>query len=170
MNSPIITENKTLKTVLSFITVALLVVALILLTRSAQQPAANGGIQPNQPTLPGSETAAAIEARLDGTNYQMSQFNGTRYENSPITLGFQNGRLSAKFCNTIGGSYAISEDVISAELVSTLMYCEQPEGLMVMESRFSTMLSEGAIITENQGIVTITGNSGNSFVFTLQAI
>ncbi len=95
------------------------------------------------PTTP---SAPVAPATLDGKNYRLVSFNGVSVpQNENYTLSFGQGTISAKFCNNMSGSYIVSGVTIKASpLISTLMYCASPSGLMNMETAFGTMLDSGA--------------------------
>ncbi len=75
-----------------------------------------------------------LENPLLGT-WTLSQFNNTSIANSNYTLVFDRDRVSAKFCNSMSGSYSLSRNTIMAPMMmSTMMYCEgQP---MTLENAF----------------------------------
>lgn len=85
-------------------------------------------------------------AVLDGKSFRLTSFNGVIVsEDANYTLSFEDGRIGAKFCNSMGGEYTLSNGFIRAsEMVSTLMYCSSPENLMGLETFFNSLLNRGA--------------------------
>jgi heat shock protein HslJ len=76
-----------------------------------------------------------IENPLLGS-WTLNQFNNTTISNPIFTIVFDNTRVSAKFCNSVSGSYSQSgSTIIAPQMISTMMYCEgQP---MTLENAFS---------------------------------
>lgn len=83
---------------------------------------------------------------LEGKTFRLASFNGVAVaQDANYTLTFEEGRLGAKFCNSMGGEYVVSKGFISApQLVQTLMFCSTPDNLMTLENFFSSLLSKGA--------------------------
>ncbi len=71
------------------------------------------------------------------------------------TLTLSDTTIGARFCNSMGGTYETKGSQISAQLISTMMFCEQPQGLMDMETAFSAMLSRGAELTVEGNMLTL---------------
>ena len=82
-----------------------------------------------------SQTPTSIENPLIG-KWTLSGYNSTAITSAGYTLTFEWNNVSAKFCNSMFGSYTISGNRISSPgLASTMMYCEgQP---MTLENAFS---------------------------------
>ena len=105
---------------------------------------------------------------LNNTTFQLSSFNGT-----PLPLGqnyfvsFENGTVNAKFCNGMGGSYTLTGNKLTANLMGTLMYCSSPENIMAIESTFGSILGTGATILQEGTTMTLTGSKGEKMVFTI---
>ena len=85
-------------------------------------------------------------AALEGKTFRLASLNGVVVSaDANYTLEFEEGRLGAKFCNNMGGEYAISRGFITVpQMVSTLMFCSTPDNLMGLENFFSSLLSKGA--------------------------
>lgn len=97
--------------------------------------------------------------RFEKTDFTLISVNG-KFINGPYTATFTDGQVSAKFCNGMGGEYSIKGNIVTAPaLVSTMMFCETPEGLMEAEQVFSKILSEGAKITITETVLEL--NSGD---------
>ena len=104
---------------------------------------------------------------LDGSSFRLTSYNGTAVPASATyTLSFAEGKLSAKFCNGLGGAYILKGPTLTAtQLMGTKMYCAQPANLMTMEDGFGKMLSEGAIVTHTETTITLK-NPTYTFVYT----
>lgn len=128
---------------------------------------------PQDPNLAGGSMLAGTSVPLEGTEFRLAQYNGVATpDDSAYTLVFQDGRLAARFCNQMGGDYTNSNGVITApQLVSTLMFCESPAGLMDMETGFSNTVAEGAVYTLEGDVLTITSADGQQvFMYTVPSI
>lgn len=114
------------------------------------------------------KASMSINAAIAGNTYKLTSFNGTMIAvDQNYTTTFKDGKLNAKFCNSMGGDYSLKDGVIKANLVSTMMYCGTPSNLMTIESTFGKVTSEGGIITvDNTNTITLKGKSGEVFVFT----
>ncbi len=73
-------------------------------------------------------TAQTQDARLAGTGWQLSAFDGKPIAaEMKITLAFKEKQLGAKVCNAIGGSYSLTgAQLIGREMISTQMACMGP--------------------------------------------
>ncbi len=103
---------------------------------------------------------------VEGT-WTLVSFNGMAVtgEAAP-TVTFADGRLSAKFCNQMGGDYAAQGGTMTApQLVSTMMYCTSPEYLMNAESTFGTVLANGAAYAVTANTLRIDGPADENFTF-----
>jgi uncharacterized lipoprotein YbaY len=104
---------------------------------------------------------------LEGSTFRLASFNGKEIEQGRnYLLSFEDGSMSAKFCNNMGGNYNIQNGVLNATAFSTLMYCSEPADLMEMESAFSSMLNSGANFSLSNHVLTLTGE-GTEMVFTV---
>lgn len=85
---------------------------------------------------------------LVGTQFKLVAVNNKLAPAGDYTISFTDTNLSAKFCNGVGGAYTMKDYVISAPaLMGTLMFCEQPAGLMAIEQLFSKMMVTGVNTT-----------------------
>ncbi len=86
---------------------------------------------------------------LENTVFKVVALNGKLAPGiGDYTVSFTNGKVEAKFCNGVGGDYSIKDYVITAPtLMSTLMFCEKPDGLMNIEQTFAKMMAQGAQAT-----------------------
>lgn len=95
------------------------------------------------------EAVYAPSVPLEGTVFKIVALNGKLAPGiGDYTVSFSEGKLQAQFCNGLGGEYAIKDFVITApNVMSTLMFCEKPDGLMNMEQTFGKMITAGARYT-----------------------
>ncbi len=100
-------------------------------------------------------------------NYRLFSYNGKELgKDTDYTLAFFGGLLSARFCNTLAGEYSTAPGMIMApSLISTEMFCKDPEGLMDMEMAFGSMLARGSTASILLSSLTLSGQNGDVFVF-----
>lgn len=111
---------------------------------------------------------AIVSSNLNNHTYRLTSYNGaTIASDQNYTLVFNDGKISAKFCNTMNGSYSLKSGVVSASLMSTLMACSDAN-LMTMESSFGAALQEGVTITGDKDTLTLKSKTGTTFVFAKQ--
>lgn len=104
----------------------------------------------------------ATNIELDGKNFVLLSVNGKNIltTSSSYSLSFSGNRISGKFCNNVSGEYTLVNDVLTApRMISTMMYCESPEGLMDAENTFSKILGEGAKVNFSGKTLTIESGS-----------
>jgi len=83
-----------------------------------------------------------------------------------LTLSFgADGKLSAKVCNSMSGSYRIVEGnhLISTDVVATKMFCEGVSG--EMESAFLADLAVGMGVARSGDTLLLNGATGDVFTF-----
>jgi heat shock protein HslJ len=81
-----------------------------------------------------------------------------------LTLIFgDEGQLSGSSgCNTYGADYAAGDTVIQiGAVVTTLIFCESPAGVMDQEAQFTTALSNAATYTVDGSTLTIRDADGS---------
>lgn len=126
-----------------------------------------------QPPLPAPSPAPEPQPTpqpqpVSETTYTLVSYNGKQVSSDQYTFTLGESTLGARFCNSMGGSYQIRNSIITApEIISTMMFCEQPEGLMDMETGFGAMLARGAEITIDGTMLTLRGDK-TTFVYTLK--
>lgn len=116
---------------------------------------------PKAPVLP--------KVQLLGTTFRLASHNdkeiprGTNY-----TLTFDEGRLSAKFCNTMTGAYTIEHEVIRApQMIATLMACTGPSNPMGLENAFGKLMTDGAAFMLVGSTLTLASAGGDTMTFTV---
>jgi preprotein translocase subunit YajC len=66
------------------------------------------------------KASASVNSSIAGNTYRLTSFNGTLVANDQnYTATFKDGKLSAKFCNSMNGSYSLKDGVVTAQLTST---------------------------------------------------
>ena len=134
--------------------------ALLLLTGAGCQ-VAKAPVVPSQ-NNPVQQPAAQNDA-LEGT-WQMDTFQQGKMLAQDVSaqswrFTFEEGVISGKICNTIGGNYGLIEDVLVAdELVSTLMYCaglsSEVEGVLTQDLAVGLKFRiEGDILTLSENLL-----------------
>ena len=116
-----------------------------------------------------SNGSSSGSVNLEGSTFRLVSASGITVPSAgPYLLTFENGRVGVKFCNSMGGTYTLENGVLSGQMVSTLMYCGEPAGLMDLESRFGSLMHEGAAVTLTGNTLTLSGKDGVNMVFTAQ--
>lgn len=96
---------------------------------------------------------------LDGHTYRIAQFDAVVVPANEVhTVSFAGGRIQAKICNSISGTYVAAYGTMSAKLMSTMMACTGPADVMQIEQIFNTTLAQKATYTVASGVLTISGN------------
>ncbi|MBP6981471.1 META domain-containing protein [Candidatus Gracilibacteria bacterium] len=98
---------------------------------------------------------------LSETKWKLDSYN-SKAVSGKYTLAFDaKNRLSAKFCNGVGGEYTLSGKILSAPmLISTMMYCEGES--MPLENNFQL---NKATYTISEDTFTLTTESGNIYIW-----
>lgn len=101
--------------------------------------------------------------------YRLHSFNGQVIpEDQNYTLTVTTDSLSIKFCNQMSGNYTITDEGrIQGILVSTQMFCSEPENIMTLESSFGVIIGEGANISLDEGnsVIIYSADNQTNFVF-----
>jgi putative lipoprotein len=114
-----------------------------------------------------SEPVAIPTAKLEGTMFTLISYNGIPASENNTVL-FQNGTVSAKFCNTLNGEYTQEGYVLnSPNMISTMMFCESPEYLMQAESAFAKIFASGANMTLSENTL-ILENGSDRFIYRIK--
>lgn len=116
----------------------------------------------------GASSGASAVALL-GTTFRLMSYGGEAIpQGRNYTLSFEEGRISAQFCNRLAGSYVLAESILSApQMVTTEMYCEGPGNPMELEGAFARLLSEGAHFLLSGSTLALTGKDGSQMIFTV---
>ena len=138
------------------------------------------GLTPAQSAVPGvasttpptAGAATGLSASLDGKTFRLTSFNGkavtavTGDNGQNSTVAFKGNQINAKFCNGMGGTYALTNTVMKASMIGTMMYCTTPVGLMDYEQQFGAMLNTGATVSLSGNTLTFAGADSKKMVFT----
>lgn len=118
---------------------------------------------PTQGPVPSIPSASS----LNGSVFRMTSYNGSATPaDSKYTLSFEEGSLSARFCNSISGNFVLDGNLIKASnLISTKMYCASPANLMEIENAFASMLNFGAMIYQSGNTIILSSSKGTVMVF-----
>ncbi len=137
--------------------IPILILSAILLAAGIFVSVAKREVVPNtnpsssvEPSAPAPQTPItpdpvpkADSNNLSGSTFRLESYNGASVPTDNL-LTFMDGRISAKFCNSMGGEYVLRNGILTANLVGTQMYCQSPDDLMNIESAFGRMLYTGA--------------------------
>lgn len=133
-------------------------VTLLLLTLSI---ACHSNMNSNQTPTP---TGPAVN--LNGSTFRLTSFNGEEIPaDQKYLLTLESGSIQAKFCNSMSGAYTIANDVITAKLMSTKMFCHEPSNLMDIENTFGRILNDGASMSLQGSTLVLKGMKGEELVF-----
>lgn len=101
---------------------------------------------------------------FEGTEFNLVSVNG-KFVNGSYTATFTDGKVQAKFCNGMGGDYTYKNNVVTAPtMISTMMFCQSPDGLMDAEQVFGKIVSEGAKVTITEKILELSAGE-NKMIF-----
>ena len=102
---------------------------------------------------------------IDGATFRLVSFNHVDVSaGQSYTLSFDGSIMAAKFCNSMGGDFVLSNGVIAANLITTDMLCSDNR-LMETEKAFGSILSSGASFYVEGYTLMMRGSNGERFVF-----
>lgn len=118
------------------------------------------------------EQQPPADAALEGTNWVLETFIDGEMASSTVagttlTASFEGGSITGEAgCNGYGGSYEVDgSSLTTEEIVSTMMLCEEPEGLMDQEANFLDILNNAESYEIEGNSLTITASDGRGLVF-----
>lgn len=133
-----------------------------------QAPAATTQAKPKPTAAKPAATAPASVPSVTGLNG--STFRLTSYNGAVIPSGqsysvtfkagsgtFEDGFVTAKFCNTLTAPYEITNGVISANLSGNRAYCGEPKDIMDLEGAVSRLLGSSRMTLQGNSL-TLTDN------------
>ncbi|MEK7176844.1 MAG: META domain-containing protein [Patescibacteria group bacterium] len=126
-------------------------------TKSSQAPT-----QESVPSIPSLSS-------LNGSTFRLVSYNGVPVSSySKYTISFEETSLSAKFCNSLSGSFVLDRSLIRAgNLVGTKISCALPPNIMEIETAFVSMLNFGATIYQSGNKIILSYSPNNTvMVFT----
>jgi len=93
---------------------------------------------------------------LNGKTFRIASLDGIEIPaEQEYLIEFVDGSISAKICNSLSGGFNVTDNIITAYLAQTLMFCEEPAGMMDIEFAVSTFFQEGATIDLSNGTLTL---------------
>lgn len=115
-------------------------------------------------TLSACSIIGAAQPSLDETAWVLTEIDGTvPLPGSSVTLRFADGQVSGNSsCNSYGGDYTTSSSgsIEFGMMMSTLMACMEPEGLMEQETAYMQTLSEVESFQVDGSELTLEDGSG----------
>lgn len=120
---------------------------------------------PKPATSAPAPTPAPSTSGLNGSTFRLTSYNGIVIPGGDIyTVSFkagsgtfEDGFVSAKFCNSMSGPYNITNGMMSANMSSNRAYCGEPTNLMDLEGAFSVLMGSSRI-TLSGNTLTLTDN------------
>lgn len=94
---------------------------------------------------------------VDGKSFRLASVDGEVVEGE-YPLSFDDGHVSAKFCNSMAGGYTLLNTRVQGTLASTLMFCTGPS--MEYEQLFGSLMNDGAQVAYVGNTLTLTGVEG----------
>ena len=113
----------------------------------------------------------ASQDPLEGTSWQLVAYGqASVIPGTSVTLSFQDGQAGGSAgCNSYGGAYQVAGDKITFDsLVSTLMACTEPPGVMEQETAFLQFLQAGERFQLQDGRLLIFTADGEALTFETQ--
>ncbi len=104
---------------------------------------------------------------FDGTLWILSELDGEKPVEEPVIIvRFDEGRVGGKACNTFGGDYTATEDgeITIGDMMSTMMACMEPEGLMDQEAALFIGLRESVRFERTDDSLTLFDEAGDARV------
>lgn len=104
---------------------------------------------------------------LDGTSWVLVSYDKNRpIEGTTLTAEFKDGQIGGSSgCNSYGGTYEVNgSEIVVSDVVSTLMACMEPEGVMGQEQRFMELLMNAETYTLSDDRLEITAADGRSML------
>lgn len=103
---------------------------------------------------------------LNGSTFRLTSYNGAVIPGGEIytvsfragNAAFEDGFITAKFCNTKTAPYRITKGVISGDITGLNAYCPEPKGVMDLEGAFGVLIDGGAKLTLQGNSLTLTDN------------
>lgn len=113
-----------------------------------------------------------VDAELEGTQWVLESFlsgdavSSTIFDTT-LTATFENGEITGDAgCNGYGGTYTVEGDSLTtAEIVSTMMACDEPEGIMDQEAQFLGLLNSAENYEIEGDTLTIMSGDDQGLVF-----
>jgi len=104
---------------------------------------------------------------LKGTSWRLVNLGGDALiPGTEITASFKDGQVGGQACNSYGGSYTVSGDMLTVrEIYQTEMACLEPEGIMEQESQYMDLLRQSTSFRISGQELRITTSGGDTLIF-----
>jgi heat shock protein HslJ len=142
----------------------LLISALLLATAATVGCTSN--VTPSPHTSTSSSSPSTLQ--LEGTTWSLTSLateTGTNntLPNTTVTAKFDGGNITGSSgCNHYGGSYQLNKTEIKIEsILSTLMFCEDPPGVMTQEASYILLLQNVTTYAISNNKLTLSDSLGN---------
>jgi heat shock protein HslJ len=130
--------------------------------------AATAGCTSNVTPSPNATITSAPALQLEGTTWKLTSLatetgmNNT-LPNTTITAKFDDGNVTGSSgCNRYFGSYQVNKTEIQiGQVGSTLIFCTDPDGVMIQESSYVLLLKNVTSYTISDNALTLSDNLGN---------
>lgn len=109
-----------------------------------------------------------LEKSLENTKWLLISYRGMDVINEVETTAlFQNGEVGGSSgCNQYGGQYTVGNARIEiVDLVSTLMFCVEPEGVMDQEGAFLEIMNDANRFEISNGRLRIYNKANEVLIF-----
>jgi heat shock protein HslJ len=120
------------------------------------------------PLLAGCTAAGDPTAGLVGPTWTLVSLNGSpAITGATITATFADGQVGGSAgCNSYGGNYTLNGAKLSfGPIMSTMMACPQPAGVMDQEQAYLAALQSGGTFAIQGGQLTFTAANGSTLIF-----
>jgi heat shock protein HslJ len=105
---------------------------------------------------------------LDGKSFRIAQFDNTVIPaEETYTVAFNDGKMTAKICNTISGPYTETTGTLTAKLMKTTMGCSSPADINATEQIFGNVFTQVVSYTLSSGTLSLSGD-GHSVILVQQ--
>ena len=108
---------------------------------------------------------------LDGTSWKLVSYHGADViAEQGLTAQFENETVSGSAgCNSYGGTYQVDGETIQIkDIISTLMACTEPQGVMEQEAGFLGDLTNAQTFHLVNGQLEIVSSTGETLTFSPQ--
>jgi heat shock protein HslJ len=173
--------NRTFTPIVLILLVVPLLVACAAAGPDVELPEDEGGAEGEAPLQGANGDAAEEDAaeeesaemnsdalELAGTSWLLLTLNGEPLiEDTEITLEFTETDAAGNAgCNHYSGAYTLDGDALTVEeIISTMMACLEPEGIMDQEAQFLALLNSAESYEIEGSTLTIMSGDGQGLVF-----
>jgi len=94
-------------------------------------------------------------ADLNGKTFRITSLDGIEIPiEQEYLVEFADDSISTKICNLVSGGFNVVDNIITANLAKTLMFCDEP-GVMDIEVSMTNFLSAGASVNLSDNTLTL---------------